>query len=224
MHLSTNLSPTLSRCRIEVELEGKSDTGLSPPNSNDKAMQNLELRLTPPTRDSASLCRTNQNNTSPHLELRLTPQIRDSASLSSNLYVTVSNINKKSRQKNRVKSKLNLQDKTKYNPFLSRSRSLFPLFQDRCFDPLVTIVPRDKLRTKQFPCHLDPIIPSATTNHRPITQDKPNHRHLDDSSTLLSTPEPLPRSPRLHSHSPYNDVTLVAKSRRRRQNLARINY
>ena len=88
----------------------------------------------------------------------------------------------------------------------------------------MTIVSRDKLRTRKFPCHLDPTITSATINHRPITQDKPNHRPLDDSSTLLFTPEPNPRSPRLHSPSPYNDVALVTKSHRRRRNLTCINY
>ena len=73
-------------------------------------------------------------------------------------------------------------------------------------------------------CHLDPTIPSVTTQHQLITQDKPDHRYHDESSILLSTPEPLPRSSRLHSPSPYNDVALVTKSCRRRRNLARINY
>ena len=51
-----------------------------------------------------------------------------------------------------------------------------------------------------------------------------DHRHLDDSSTSFSTSDPLPRSPRPHPPSPHNDVVLVAKPRRRRRNLARINY
>ena len=88
----------------------------------------------------------------------------------------------------------------------------------------MTTALRDKLRPRKSPCHLDITITSAIKNHRLITQDKPNYRHLDDSSTLLSTPELLPRSPRLNSPSLYNDVALVTKSRRRRRNLTHINY
>ena len=117
MHPSFSFSPTTSRFPIEAEWEGKSDTGLSPPNYNDKATPNLEFWLTPPTRDSASLCRTHQNNTSPHLELRLAPPRRDSASLSSNLCVTASNISNKSRQK--IELSLSLTYKTRLKTILS---------------------------------------------------------------------------------------------------------
>ena len=57
-HSSPKLSPMTSRCPIEAELEGRSDTGLSPPNSNITPITNLDLRLTPPARDSTSLCNT----------------------------------------------------------------------------------------------------------------------------------------------------------------------
>ena len=88
----------------------------------------------------------------------------------------------------------------------------------------MTTSPRDKLRTRKSPCHLEITITTATKNHRLITQDKPTYRHLDDSSTLLSTHELFPRSPRMHSPSLYNDVVLVTKSRRHRWNLTPINY
>ena len=52
---SSNLPPTTSRCPNEDELEDKSDTGLSPPNSNVTVRTNLEQWLTPQNRDSKSL-------------------------------------------------------------------------------------------------------------------------------------------------------------------------
>ena len=73
-------------------------------------------------------------------------------------------------------------------------------------------------------CHWNSNIPSATKQYRTITQDKTDNRHLDNSFTSFSTSKSLPRSPRPHSTSPQNDVNLVAKPRRHRRNLARMNY
>ena len=79
MHYSPNLSPTTSRCPNEDELEGKSDTGLSPPNYN------VTARTTPPIRDSESLssdrCLTvsnmkEQSRQKPELSLSLPCQTR----------------------------------------------------------------------------------------------------------------------------------------------------
>ena len=67
---------------------------------------------------------------------RLTPSTRDSASLSHNLRVIKPNTTKKSGQQTRVKSTINIQDKNN-NTFISRSRPLFPLFQDRRLPSLV---------------------------------------------------------------------------------------
>ena len=95
------ISPTTLKFLIKAELEDKSNNGLSPPNSNEKTLQNLEVRFTLPTRYSASLYSTPHSSTPTKprlstklrdLKLRLTPPTRDSASLRSTLYSTNSKI------------------------------------------------------------------------------------------------------------------------------------
>ena len=195
---------------------------------------------------------------------RLTPPTRDSASLSHNLRVIIPTTTKKSGQQTRVKSTINIQDKTN-KTFISRSRPLFLLFQDRRLTSLVRKernsttstkhhrpIPQDKPTHRHLdkfstllspldstprsprldlssPCNNGVLVTkssrskrklSATKNLRPCNQDKTNHRHLDDSSTLLFNHEPLPRSPRPHPSLPCNDAALLTKSRRRRRTIS----
>ena len=79
---SPNLFPTISRCPNGDELEGKSDTGLSPPNSNGIARTNLERSTTPQNRDSTSLWKPSTSYQQRHLTSTKNPCLRHPTSLS----------------------------------------------------------------------------------------------------------------------------------------------
>ena len=67
-------------------------------------------------------------------------------------------------------------------------------------------------------------IPSVTKQHRTKEQDKDVHRHLDDSPASFSSLEPNLHSKRLYSPSMPTTADHEVKPRRRRRNLARVNY
>ena len=133
----------------------------------------------------------------------LTPSTRDSASLSHNLRVIEPTTTKKSGTQTRVQSTINIKDKN-HKTLLSRSRPLFPLFQDKRLSSLAS----KKRKSITSPIH-----------HRSI-KDKTNHRYLNDSSTLSFNHEPLSRSPRPHPSLPCNASSLVIKSRRQRRTIS----